>query len=74
VRLDAVVAPGVKIPVETDALRAVRLHVGRARGAISKDGRMHRNDKVYVFAQLKAIDDIINKQLQLELFSPAQRA
>jgi hypothetical protein len=61
-------------PVATGDLHALARELGNVRGAISRNARMIREEKIYLFGRLKLADAIVEKNLQLSLFSPAQRS
>jgi hypothetical protein len=64
---------GTTVPVSSGDLRTLQLVMHRMRQAIYRDARMHRGDKIYLYAQLEIIDGLCEKYLQLDMFSPAQR-
>lgn len=61
------------VPVRTSDLRTLRSEVARIRTRVENDVRMHPDDKGVVLSKCRSVEEILDRCLQLELFSPAQR-
>lgn len=66
-------APESTVTLLVRELQSIQTEIQRARSAVSRDARMNRDDKIYIYARLKAVDAITKKYLQLSLLSPQQR-
>lgn len=67
-------APPQTTPVTTAELHHILAHVASARTFVARCARMNREDKIALYTKLRAIDKIASSNLQLSLFSPAQRS
>jgi len=66
--------PAPTTEVETRELHRILAELASARSFINRCGRMNREDKIALYTKLRAIDKIVSRNLQLSLFSPAQRS
>lgn len=67
-------APPPTTPVSTAELHRILAEIASARRFINACGRMNREDKIALYTKLRNIDKIVSRNLQLSLFSPAQRS
>lgn len=66
-------APQPTTAVTTADLHRVLRELASARRYIASCGRMNKADKVALYCNLREIDKVVSRNLQLSLFSPAQR-
>lgn len=65
--------PPATVGMLVSDLYAMSRDIATARLIVHRDARMHADDKIPVFAKLKAIDARIKKYLQLSLLAPEHR-
>jgi hypothetical protein len=67
-------APPATTSVTTAELHAILVQLASARRFINSCARMNREDKIALYTKLREIDKIVSRNLQLSLFTPAQRS
>jgi hypothetical protein len=67
-------APLATTEVTTNDLHRILAELASARRFIASCGRMNKEDKIALYSRLREIDKIASRNLQLSLFTPAQRS